>query len=445
MRLYLFWVVVAFFSLVTLKDPFVGVVSYTLINIVRPEMFFWGSTSGAKAFFVFFAATLVGIVLNFKKIKEANICKIFVCKEVFLWAFIYFAFLILMALSDYNVDSSYPYVHEIGKNALLGFLLFFVLTSKEKVLRYEMCLLLALTFLGVWGIEQHARGNVRLEGLGGASWGDSNGVAAVFVLLFPVAFGLVNKSQKHVLRYFGLSATIVIVLLIFYTGSRGGGLGLVASILMIWVKMKRKILIVSSFLLLGLFILPFVDQQYIDRFSNISASSDPGQMDASASSRLVFWEAALLIFADNPVCGVGFGAYPEAKLAYRDHFSHLDGRFLAEYFRSRDPYVTHSTYFQVLSEGGLLLITPFMAIIAGTFISNRNLRKQVPETPDNEAMFSLLAGIEAGIFGYCVCIAFINSIVFTLFPLQTIICAKIRIILYSGLNNTLEVKEVSKI
>ena len=182
-------------------------------------------------------------------------------------------------------------------------------------------------------------------------------------------------------------------------------------------------------------ITPFIEQKYFDRLSTISAAADEETIDNSASSRLIFWKSALLVFKDHPIAGVGFGAFPEAKLAYRDQFSYLDQRFLDEYFRPIRPYVTHSTYFQMLSEGGLLIMVPFLCIIIGTFLKNRKIRKIIPISDSNRLVYQLLGGIEAGIFGYCVCIIFINSILLPLFPIQTIVSAKLRNILYAEHNN----------
>ena len=81
----------------------------------------------------------------------------------------------------------------------------------------------------------------------GKSWGDSNGVAAMFVLFFPVALSFINVTHAKLLRYFALFSTLVIVLLIFYTNSRGGFLGLSAAAFFAWMKWKNKIRIALLF------------------------------------------------------------------------------------------------------------------------------------------------------------------------------------------------------
>lgn len=437
MRYYIFLAIVSFVSISTIKNPFVGLVSYTLINIVRPEMFFWGGRTGSKAFIIFFGLTLFVTLLHYFKLQKENFTDKPICIEIVLWTFIYLAFLILMPMSHYNIGASYKYIHEIGKNALFGMLVFINLFTFKRVYRYQLLIVIAFTFLGIWGIEQHMLGNVRLEGLGGKSWGDSNGVAAMFVLFFPVALSFINVSNAKLVRYFAIFATLVIVLLVFYTNSRGGFLGMSAAAFFVWMKWKNKIRIALLFFLMIMLIVPFIEQKYFDRLSTISAVTNEDAIDSSASSRLIFWKSAILVFKDHPFLGVGFGAFPEAKLAYRDQFSYLDQRFLDNYFRPVRPYVTHSTYLQMLSEGGLLIMIPFLWIIIGTFWKNRKIRKIVPIGDGNRLIYQLLGGIEAGIFGYCVCIIFINSILLPLFPVQIIVSAKLRNILYAEHNNKL--------
>ena len=167
MRYYIFLAIVSFVTISTIRNPFIGVFSYTFVNIVRPEMFFWGGRTGSKAFVIFFGITLIATLLNYSKLKKNDFTHKLICNEVVLWFFIYLVFFILMPMSHYNISASYKYIHEIGKNALFGLLVFVNLYSFTRVYKYQLFILIAFTFLGVWGIEQHMLGNVRLEGLGG--------------------------------------------------------------------------------------------------------------------------------------------------------------------------------------------------------------------------------------------------------------------------------------
>ena len=445
MRLYVFFAVAFVVVVFILQYPVVGAAAYSIINIVRPEMLFWGGNAASKVHLIFFGAAFISSLVNFKKQSFPHTENSLFSRELLIWGYLYFAFFILMKISVYDVSGSYFYVHELGKNILFCFVVFISLRKSDHVIRYQICLSAAFVFLGLWGIEQHTLGNVRLEGLGGSSWGDSNGVAAMFVLFFPVIFSFSDKIHANKTRLFAALGILVFLLLIFYTGSRGGFLGLVFASFFIWLKWKRKLMLAFVFMFLGLALLPFIDQRYIDRLGTIfdSTSSRGEQGDASVNSRLVFWKSGLMIFRDNPLTGVGFGAYPVAKLQYRDHFSYLEERYQNEFFRTRDPYVTHSTYIQVLSEGGLVVFIPFMLVIVSTFLSNRRLRIKIPESESNRKLYRLLAGIEAGIAGYCVCIVFINSILFLFFPLQLVVSSKIRKIIEQEYQREMKSKKAS--
>jgi len=104
----------------------------------------------------------------------------------------------------------------------------------------------------------------------------------------------------------------------------------------------------------------------------------------------------------------------------------LDPDFRRACFRTKNKKVTHNTYIQLLSDLGLFGFLPFFFLIAGTFIGNRNIRRQYRYDSEYRGLLDLLTAIEVGIIGYCVCIIFMDSITNIFFPVQIAVCACIR-------------------
>jgi O-antigen ligase len=77
----------------------------------------------------------------------------------------------------------------------------------------------------------------------------------------------------------------------------------------------------------------------------------------SAECRLSFAYVSWLMFTDAPVWGVGFGQFPEAKLAYLSDRVDLP----LEVIR---PLVHHNTYLSLLTETGIVGLALFLALLA---------------------------------------------------------------------------------
>lgn len=419
MRSIVFWALIGILLPVIFRRPLWGVVLYSALNIIRPEMLFWGGSLGARSLIIVIGATLLGTIFNSPNFSIKAIMR----RELLLILWLYIALIVSIVLSQYEVPKAYYYANEIIKLFVLCSLLTILLDNYEKVIRYENALLLCIVLLGIWGIEQHFRGNVRLEGLGGQAWGDSNGVAAMFVLFFPLAFHKLFHSEDTKIKFIGFVSTVIIILLIIFTQSRGGLLGLIAcsSVLILRSKYKMKIMIIAAFM--AVIIFPFISQDYTSRMSTMESEET---LDFSAKSRLILWQAGLKVFRDNPIFGTGFMSYPIAKMQYEDEFFDLDPDFRSGVFRTYNPKVAHNTYIQILSDGGLFAFIPYFLLIFGTFQKNRTVRKEYSLTGKNKNMLMMLLNIEAGIIGFCVCSIFMNSITAVFLPVQIVISLIIR-------------------
>ncbi|MFQ5750682.1 MAG: O-antigen ligase family protein, partial [bacterium] len=414
-----FWVLF-FLSLgVIWRKPFWGVVFYAAINIIRLEMLVWGGTYISKAYFILFAVILFAAFLNSPKFRVKYALRpplLFI-----LW--LYIALIVSIELSPFEMERAYYYANEIFKIFLFCFLITVLVNDDRKIKRFEDVLLLCIVLLGIWGIQQHFRGNTRLEGMGGHAWPDSNGVAAMFVLFFPLAVNKIVISKDFKTKLLGIVSTMVVVLLIIFTQSRGGFLALLVCSLYLILTAKKRVIIMllAVFVILGA--VPFIGKDFKNRMSTMGGMDS---MDDSGKSRLILWQAGLMVFRDNLIFGTGFLSYPLAKMKYEGNFNYLDPEFRSAVFRIRRPKVTHNTYIQILSDGGLFAAVPLFLLILGTFWKNRVIRKKFPQIEVNQEMYAMLSAIEAGLIGFCVAIMFMDALTNVFFIVQIIICYNIR-------------------
>lgn len=395
----------ALLPIIVLRPTF-GIFVYTFFNLIRPEMLFWGQVSlGGKSLFLIMAATLLGLVFNmrleFKPFMQWSLLNI-------LW--IYGAVCVTIWTASYHhvTLKQWPYANELIKIAIVCYLIFVLINKRDILYKYFDLHLTSSTLLAVWGIEQYFRGNSRLEGLGGEAISDSNYAASYFVLILPLA---INKFLYGEGRWklAGALSSAAIFAVIICTQSRGGFLGLATccGIFVVTSRQRKKLLLIGMLLLLAAS--PFLTGEYMDRMATMKSIDT---MDASGKSRLALWEAAWMIFKDHPILGCGYQCFPHYKMMYANEFvGKLDDDWIQKFIMR--PKVTHSLFFQILSEGGLFVFIPVMTIYFGTMIANTRcwLRYRHVEGREAEKMRSYLNGLTAGLAGWLVTMVFLDGLI----------------------------------
>ncbi len=107
-----------------------------------------------------------------------------------------------------------------------------------------------------------------------------------------------------------------------------------------------------------------IPQAVVDRLGNTekNVSSSTQQLDKSSQTRLVMWEAAIEMTAENPFFGKGFKAFPLLKEQYTDSF-----------VRESDP---HNMYFYISSQMGIPALVLFLLIFLNMFEMGRKLARK---------------------------------------------------------------------
>jgi O-antigen ligase len=375
---------------------------------------------------IIIGATILGIIVhsgkyNFKKLYN---------REIFLLFWIYIGAILSIIFSEYDLPKQYYYANELLKIAILCSFIILLVDSPEKLVKYEKFLMYGTVFLAVWGIDQHFRGNARLEKLGGF---DSNGIAAFFALFAPLALSQLVEARNVKERGAGIFSLFSIIIAIIFTQSRGGLLGLIAGTVTYIYHSNKKKQITAAILLVCLLASPFISKSYTKRMDTMTSEDKLG---GSAKSRIDLWKMGLMIFKDHPVLGTGLLSFPLEKFKYEKYFTQLDPDYRDWLFRRNIPKVTHNTYIKFLSDSGLVTALPFFLLIAGTFLANRKIRKKFKHSCEANKSISLLTAIECGIVGNCVSIMFIDAnFIMVFLYVQIVVCSLTR-----GLVNSRESK-----
>ncbi len=168
--------------------------------------------------------------------------------------------------------------------------------------------------------------------------GDSGvGVYLSMISIICVIFQFSQTKLSNWIVWTGL--VLLFVTGLYFSFGRSGWIGFVFALLMISViRYNRLIFIIPLLLILVLLVVPGFSQ----RFADISFSTDSS--DSTLSGRIEVWKAALELYPNRPVLGMGYGI---GSLVIGDYLNRPAG-------------LIHNDYISTLVETGILGLILFL-------------------------------------------------------------------------------------
>ncbi|MDQ3997801.1 MAG: O-antigen ligase family protein [Gemmatimonadota bacterium] len=251
--------------------------------------------------------------------------------------------------------------------------------------------------------------------LGRAVWNfiyvNPNDLAALTLLQLSMAVGLLaTERPRSWVWVAALAAVVLLSLLVLMTQSRGGVIALALFMVLLIASRRRRPLVVVAAGALAVSVALLAPAGVWTRMSGLSkvaSTADLRQADpeGSAKGRFDIWRVAVKIIRDQPVLGVGAGAYHLAHASYA-----RDDEFGLAVRGKRD---THSTVLNVLAETGVPGLMLFLALLLTTAWKAERIRRACRATLPRESArllyleFGLVAFLVAGVFGSFAHLAFL--------------------------------------
>lgn len=341
-------------------DPFVGVLFWAWISYFNPQDFTWGLASRIPIGYLVAIPTLIG--LPFTKLKQLPPLTIQTGLLAALWLW--------FCLTSVNVFISPELKHHsvdtldslrLFTKMMLMLLVALVLITDFKRFRWWYLVtagsfaLFALK-IAVWGVA--TGGQYRAYGPRNSMIYDNNDFGLAMNMVLPMFVGIARTEQSRVLRWCFWAAVPTGILAVILTYSRGALLGLVAALLALVMKSKRRWLALVAAVVLGFGVFAVAPGKWIERMQTLRNTKE----DQSAQARFHSWRFSYRLFRDHPILGGGFNTFtPELYAHYN---------LLAD--RVQGP---HSIYFEVLAEQGLPGFALFLTLGASCWWSCRNLAR----------------------------------------------------------------------
>jgi len=324
----------------------------------------------------------------------------------FLWIFGAFAgWCVLSYLSSVYKDVAWEQTNAVLKTWLIMFAAYNVIRTRAQLrmfLAFAIACFMLFPTRGAF-INHFGGYNVMGRALWNFAYANPNDLAAYALLIASMACAFFFIVRHSSLRLAAVGAVGALLLLIFYTQSRGAlvAAGVVGLVVLIANRKNTRVLI-GAVALTGAAVI-FAPKGAFDRITRLAgASASTGfrgaDSEGSAEQRYQLLQVAVAVARDNPAFGVGPGAYSIAHGIY----ARARRAELPAAGGNRDP---HNTVMRTLAETGWIGLGLFVAMIAGAWARAYAVQRQLrafkkPSDPVIRYLaFGLLAYMIAGLFG----------------------------------------------
>ncbi len=311
-------------------------------------------------------------------------------------------------LESYYRSYSLTRFMDMCRILVMVFLIAHIVDNYKKFKITIWSIIAPLTILGavnfvLWVTGQKVAHNGGSSGIAGGFLGDGNDFALALNCILPLVVFQFLSRKGFWIRLILAGVAVVFLIAVVATYSRGGMLGSVAVFLMaywfyIWrtKKFKQGIIVgVIVFFIGAVALILLAPQTFVDRMAGITDYKE----DESAMGRLDAWGAGIKMFRDQPLFGVGAGAF---ATAYGTKYKPFDA--VAANWRE-----AHSLYFQALGELGLFGVFFLGGLCFLMLKQQRSIHYYAFSDPAKQMEIHFLAdALTTGLVGFLVSGAFLS-------------------------------------
>ena len=258
---------------------------------------------------------------------------------------------------------------------------------------------------------------------------DPNDTASLFLVSIPVALYLANRKGAKPWLWYG--ATLAMVLGIVRTGSRGGLLGLGATIAALVVlappRLRTRLYGAAVAATLAFGVVLARNPELRDRFASTFNTEQTDYNYTAANGRIELWKRGIHYMVTHPVTGVGIANFPTAELLIGSEIKRQQGVY------SKHMYTAHNSLVLIGAELGFPGLIAYLFVVVTAFVGlwrvrTRSLagaRAGAAEATDTSALASAAMTSLTGLFvgGFFLSLAYSPMTLFTFALCAAIIAA----------------------
>jgi len=230
--------------------------------------------------------------------------------------------------------------------------------------------------------------------------GEKNRFAQVLLMLLPLLFYRFLGDPSRKWRWLALFASGLLMFALVLAFSRGAAVSFVVLLLsMMWLRVLRirHLAVLSILAALILVLMPGYLKRLgtIAKVASLVTAEGNAQVDGGMKGRLTEMLAAVYVFGDHPVIGVGPGMFKH----YSQEYGNRLGLRHLEIARQ-----AHSLYLELAAENGILGLLSFGSIVLITLLQlNRARKRSASRDPEmstiaTSLMLGVIAYLASGLF-----------------------------------------------
>jgi len=369
-----------------LSRPYIGLLVWSWLGYMNPHRLCYGFAYSFPWVMVIAVLTLVSFAVS-KERKKIPMSAV----SVLLFAFL--AWTGVTTLFAVEPGFAPEKFQEFAKIMVMVFVTLMMVNTRERIHMLVWVIAVSLGFYGLKGGVFTVLGGGVSHVLGpSASFiGDNNAMALALCMTLPLMRYLHLHASGKWIRA-GLAVMMVFTgIAVLGTYSRGGLIGLIIVAGALFLKSRRRLVVVSAVAVVGLTAYHFMPPEWTARMQTLQ---DPTEQN-SAETRMQSWEFATNVAIHRPLVGGGFEVYRSTPLWQR---------YGPEGAKAR---AIHSIYFRVLGEQGFLGLALFLGVLFASWRSCSRVRKLAKVDPALRWAFDLASMLQVSLVAFVTAGAFL--------------------------------------
>lgn len=376
-----------------LRSPFYGLLMWVWLGIMNPHRLTWGFAYNLPFAQVVAIATFASIIFNIKKLYR------FPSDRVSMFLVILVLWICVSPLFSLHPEKELAMWLAPIKILIMTLVGLLVVGSRDQVHKLVWVLVLSIGYYGIKGgiFTIITAGDYRVWGPAGSFIMENNALALATIMIIPLFRYLQLHSENLWVRRACIAAMVLCFFSALGSHSRGALLAIVAMGLFLFLKSRKKGLVLVLMALVAPVAFYFMPEQWWERMATIQTYDQ----DASAMGRINAWWMAWNLALDRFPIGGGFAIYePDVFQRYAPD--------------PLDLHAAHSIYFQILGEHGFIGLALFLSVFGLTWMNAGWVMRQTKDKADWEWAHDLSAMCQVSLAGYAVGGAFLSLTYFDL-------------------------------
>lgn len=362
-----------------LARPFVGLLVWSWLGYMNPNRLCWGFAYSFPWVQVVAIVTLVSLLLS----RERKAVRL---SPIVLLIILFFIWTTVTTFFAAVPTSAWQQWEVFGKILIMILVTLMLVKDRQRMNWLVWMIVVSLGYYGVKGgaFTLVTGGSYHVYGPENSFIANNNDLAQALCMLLPlIRYLQLQAGQKYLKIGLGF-AMFLTGIAILGTYSRGGLITLAVVSTALFLKGRRRIVVIVVMAALAFTAYQFMPAQWTARMDTLQHGD---QVD-TAKLRIQTWEFATNVALHRPLVGGGFNEYESAAMWARYAPAGAIQR------------AVHSIYFRVLGEHGFPGLALFIALLFVSWRTCSRIRRSARGSPQDKWAFDLASMLQVSLLAF---------------------------------------------